>query len=722
LIYYISNDIVYICIMYVIITDRKFCFNMGRIVRIACRIAIEGVALSVFCISFLSFMSCSSRVSGLNDGGNAMSNVDEKTVLSILSSYEGDGKEMFERGVRQCAALWRESDGSEEEFAGFVKENYVGDKYAKEKLLGKLSLAFEQLYGAYNQLTIDLQKPTMLSGPEPDAIDYIFSGYSPSAHFSDDMFSNKVAFITILNFPNFSLEEKNELGKEWSRLEWAYARMGDMFTTRVPAAVLQSSADAYSSAENYIASYNIEMGHLLAEDGSRLFPPEMSLLSHWNLRDELKSDYAEGKEGLAKQEMIYKVMERIVAQDIPFGVVNNTEYDWAPYSNKVFKEGKEVSLDPEGAGRYQHILDIYHAMLETDPYEPQLPTGILRNFEGGMELSSEEIEELFIHLISSKQVKDVAALIEKKLGRGLRPYDIWYDGFKSRASISEDFLTEKTRKLYPTPEAFHADMPRILGKLGFPGDYAAWVADKIEVEAARGSGHAWGTQGHGYHSFLRTRSNADGMDYKGYNIAVHEFGHNVEQTIDLYDMDYPMLYGVPNTAFTEALAFVFQARDLQLLGYESGFDYNRTLDIFWGMYEIMGVSLVDMYMWRWLYDNPKANAEELRDNTLRIAREVWNKYYEPVLGEKDSPILAIYSHMVNSPMYLPNYPFGSIIEYQLEEYFSTLSNPEMIGPEIIRIYKLGRLTPQAWMTRAVGSLVSTEPILNAVSTILASLN
>ena len=56
----------------------------------------------------------------------------------------------------------------------------------------------------------------------------------------------------------------------------------------------------------------------------------------------------------------------------------------------------------------------------------------------------------------------------------------------------------------------------------------------------------------------------EGMDYKGYNIAVHELGHNVEQTITLQDVDHYMMHGVPNTAFTEAWAFVFQKRDLAL--------------------------------------------------------------------------------------------------------------------------------------------------------------
>ena len=94
---------------------------------------------------------------------------------------------------------------------------------------------------------------------------------------------------------------------------------------------------------------------------------------------------------------------------------------------------------------------------------------------------------------------------------------------------------------------------------------------------------------------------------------MHEFGHNVEQVTDLYHIDYYPLAGVPNSATTEAMAFLFQARDLQLLGYgRQKMDDNATLDIFWGMYEIMGVSLVDMYTWRWLYAHPDATAAGLR--------------------------------------------------------------------------------------------------------------
>ena len=259
----------------------------------------------------------------------------------------------------------------------------------------------------------------------------------------------------------------------------------------------------------------------------------------------------------------------------------------------------------------------------------------------------------------------------------------------------------------------------MLRYLGFSADQARYIAERIVVENARGSGHAWGAQGRWEPARLRTRVGEQGMDYKGYNIAVHEFGHNVEQTLDLYQMDYYMLNGVPNTAFTEALAFIFQKRDLFLLGFDYNMDENTTLDIFWGAYEIMGVALVDMYTWQWLYEHPHATAAELRDAVLTIAKDVWNQYYEPVLGTHDSPLLAVYSHMVNAPMYLPNYPFGHIIEYQLEKHLAQTDNWMEFASELRRIYTIGRLTPHIWMQEAVGSDVSVDPLLDAVEEIMA---
>ena len=238
----------------------------------------------------------------------------------------------MERGVKQAAALWTEEDGSAEDFKAFVEANYARTEEERTALFESLSRMMEKLNESADMLTVELLKPTQLTNAgEPTEIDWIMSGYDTRAHLMDDLFANKVAFITILNFPFYSLEEKNTLGREWSRREWAEARLGDVFTSRVPAKIQARLTETMAAAENYIADYNICMDRLRTEDGRQLFPDGMKLLSHWNLRDELKVDYNDQE----KQEMIYQVMQRIVRQEIPQEVINNPEPIWYPYSNKV---------------------------------------------------------------------------------------------------------------------------------------------------------------------------------------------------------------------------------------------------------------------------------------------------------------------------------------------------------------------------------------------------
>ena len=616
----------------------------------------------------------------------------------------------MERGVKQAAALWTEEDGSAEDFKAFVEANYARTEEERTALFESLSRMMEKLNESADMLTVELLKPTQLTNAgEPTEIDWIMSGYDTRAHLMDDLFANKVAFITILNFPFYSLEEKNTLGRNWSRREWAEARLGDVFTSRVPAKIQARLTETMAAAENYIADYNICMDRLRTEDGRQLFPDGMKLLSHWNLRDELKVDYNDQE----KQEMIYQVMQRIVRQEIPQEVINNQEPIWYPYSNRVESQKSKVERR-EPDTRYQKILDIFHAMQQVDAYCPNMPTGIIRNFEGDIEIPAAEIDSLFRSLISSEQVQIVASEIKNRLGRELRPYDIWYDGFKARSGMDEEALSAETRKRFPDPITYEKKIAGMLTTLGFQKENAEEISRHIVVEPARGSGHAWPCMGHNEPSRLRTRIAPEGMDYKGYNIAVHEMGHNVEEVISLYKMDYYMLHGIPNTGFTETSAFLFQARDLQLLGYgKQTMNRETVLDQFWGMYEIMGVSLVDMRMWQWLYDHPKATAAELREAVLEIAAEVWNAYYEPVLGEKDCVLLAIYSHMVNSPMYLPNYPIGHIVQFQLEQALADKEG-QAWAEAYERWYRLGRLTPQEWMRQAVNGTLSVQPVLQQI--------
>ena len=658
---------------------------------------------------FISFMiGCTTKTNPVEKTAISTQTID-KVITTLTSENTNVDKTMIEKGVRQAAKLWKSQDGSEEEFSRFCGDNFIADPEEKKQIFLKISDYLEAIFGNFNEMTLRLQRNVQEATGPLFAIDEAFAAYSPNAHFTDDFYGNKLAFIIALNFPQRSLEEKESLGTD--RLAWAYARLGDLFTKRIPANLQQAYSQSLSDADVYISKYNIYAGHLLDEKGEKLFPEDMILLSHWNLRDEIKANYNKGNEGLQKQQTLYEVMKRIISQEIPKEVINSGDYDWNPSANTLFQAGKTINGKPENTVRYEKFLNNFKAAQAIDPYAGN--TFIDRSFSEDMEISVDDAEALFKSYLSAPEIQTIARLVAQRLGRNLEAFDIWYDGFKARSNLDEEKLSEQTRKLFPNAEAMKKQLPVILMKLGFTSERAHYITDKISVDAARGSGHAWGASMKGQNSHLRTRIPAGGMDYKGYNIAIHEFGHNVEQTLSLYDVDYYLMSGVPNTAFTEALAFVFQKRDLDLLGIKDNDPKKESMDVWdkaWQLYEIAGVSLLDINVWKWLYANPNATSGELKDAVIRLAKEIWNEYYAPVFGIKDEPILAIYSHMISYPLYLSAYSFGQIIEFQLEQYLSGKD----FAKEIDRIFRLGKLTPNQWMLQATGKPLSVEPLLEAV--------
>jgi hypothetical protein len=667
--------------------------------------------ISLSLLSLLIFFSCQQSIQQEERSPIVPARVSE--VIDLLVSEHGSGQATrIERGVEAAATLWRTSDGSTEDFKTFCLQHYMASEQERDMVFDRLAHYFEHLQGYMNRITLELNRQIHEDRGPIHLIDQLFGSYSPSAHIQDDFFNNKIAFIIALNFPSYSLDEKNESGSQWSKREWGMARLGDIYTARIPPRLLQERNQVYSDGRLYISEYNIYAGKLLDEKGNTPFPQGMKLLAHWNIRDEIRSNYGQ-ENGINKQELLYQVMLRIIGQDIPQEVINNNQYLWNPLTNTLYDGEKTVAFKPEGVVRYQHLLNNFIAIRNIDPYHSELNTYIKRHFEGSMEIPRKEVEALFREYAASPLLREVAQLISQRLGRELRPYDLWYDGFKGRSGISEEDLDKITKSLYPNATALNRDLPRILRELGFSPQDADFIAERIDVDPARGSGHAWRASMRSKPSHLRTRIGADGMDYKGYNIAIHEFGHNVEQTISVHMTDNYFINGIPNTAFTEALAFMFQRRDMEFLGMKQDDprqQYLEVLDIFWDNFEMMGVSLVDMQVWEWMYNNPQATAEQLKEAAIQIATEVWNEYYADVFGERDTPILAIYSHMIQSPLYLSNYPYGRLIMFQLEEYIQNKDFAE----EVLRIYSLGRLTPQHWMQQAVGEQISNQPIFAAV--------
>ena len=658
-----------------------------------------------------------------------------KTLENELVAKHGESQRArAKRGIAQVAQFWREADGDRAAFESLVRTHFAGDQETRDALFNRMQFVLESIYGHMTEIGRDLRWQSDLDLGPVLPFDEILAGYEPSAHINDDFFANKMAFVILLNFPVTTLEERLTEGESWTRRQWAEAALALPFSKRIPSDVNLAVGKASADASQYVATYNIWMHHLLDAEGRRLFPEGMRLLEHWNLRDEIKAQYsAEG--GLPKQRMIQRVMERIVDQTIPEVVVDNPNVDWNPYTNVVKAAAVDDAAEGEGRPapatitnarepdtRYARILDTFHAVRLVDPYSPTAPTHIERSFEEGRQMLESRVEAMLKEVVSSPLVPRVAEIIEKRLGRPLEPFDIWYNGFRPRGKYSESELDAITRKRYPTAEAYKKDMANLLRKLGFTKERAEYLAANIEVDAARGSGHALGSGRRGDNPRLRTRVGKDGMDYKGFNIAVHEMGHNVEQVFSLKDIDYYTLQGVPNTAFTEALAFVFQAKDLELLGLSSPTPESRalqTLNDFWGTYEIAGVALVDMAMWHWMYEHPDATPEQLKNAVVAISKEVWNRYYAPVFGERDVTLLGVYAHMVNNFLYLPNYPIGHLIAFQIEEKIEETGN---LGAEFERMSRYGSLPPDMWMKHATGQPVGASALLHATEKALEVVN
>lgn len=651
----------------------------------------------------------------------------------LVTQHGENQRKRLQKGIQQVLSFWREEDGNAAEFEAFVRKHFApSPSTTLDVMFSRFEQLLEQLDGHMNEITLAFRRQADLDVGPIFPFDEIFAAYSPSAHVDDDFFKNKLAFIVLLNFPLTTLEQRLAEGEKWTRRQWAETRLAHRFAKRIPAEVNAAISRASAESDQYIAEYNIWMHHLVDDSGKRLFPPKMRLLSHWNLRDEIKANYAHQEHGLPKQRMIQRVMEHIVNQTIPVTVIDNPHVDWNPYTNAVTLSSVRdadgppphelnVTNAPEPDTRYATLLKTFQASKLADPYSPTAPTLIARRFNEDRELPEPRVKMMLEQVVSSPLMKDVAALIEKRLGRPLEPFDIWYNGFRPRSTYTEAELDSIVKQRYPTADAFKKDIPTLLVKLGFSPERSQFLAERIAVEPARGSGHAWGAEMRSAPARLRTRVENDGMNYKGFNIAIHEMGHNVEQIISLYDIDHWLLRGVPNTAFTEALAFVFQGHDLELLGLASPDAQSealKALNEFWATYEIAGVALVDMEVWHWMYENPAATPTQLKDATIAISKKIWNASYAPVFKKNDIVLLGIYSHMIHSFLYLPDYPIGHLIAFQVE---AQMKKAGSVGAEFERIARLGRISPDIWMKKATGMPVGPEALLTATLRAIDSL-
>src|SRR5438874_7877119 len=363
-----------------------------------------------------------------------------KLERELIAKYGEAQRLRLERGLRQVGEFWRPEDGDAAAFEGFVRANFAGDQATLDTMFNRFERLLEQLGGHMHEINREFRQQMDLDLGPVLPFDEMFGGYDSSAPIIDDFFQNKLAFVALLNFPLTTLDERLKEGPSWTRRQWAGVRLAQRFSKRIPADVNLGIAQAEAAAARYVAEYNIWMHHLLDENGQRLFPPKMRLLSHWNLRDEIKADYADKQNGLAKQRMIQQVMGRIVTQTIPAVVVNNPNVDWNPFTNEAKLAAVKDSDSPVAASmnissarepdtRYATLQRDFLASKKADPYSPTTPTLIARRFDEDREIPEARVKAMLEH-------SDSPAPASMNISSAREP-DTRY------ATLQKDFLASK---------------------------------------------------------------------------------------------------------------------------------------------------------------------------------------------------------------------------------------------------------------------------------------
>src|SRR5262249_16333325 len=192
-------------------------------------------------------------------------------------------KARIDRGLHQVGEFWRSDDGDASAFEDFVRTNFAGDQATLDTTFNRFENMMEQLDGHMHEINRVFRNQMDLNAGPILPLDEVFGGYDPSARVVDDFFQNKLAFVVLLNFPLTTLDQRLKDGPSWSRRQWAEVRLAQRFDKRIPADVNLAISQAAAEAEQYISDYNIWMYHLVDDKGHRLFPPNMRLLTHWNL-------------------------------------------------------------------------------------------------------------------------------------------------------------------------------------------------------------------------------------------------------------------------------------------------------------------------------------------------------------------------------------------------------------------------------------------------------
>jgi len=615
----------------------------------------------------------------------------------LIDRHGASCRNRIETGVARVQGRWTDEDGAEDAMRAFCLDHFVADPTRLSDLVDRLERATEQIGGHLYEMHRTLRRWSDLRGERMDEIDDLLATFDPAPDLSDQFYKQKIAFVALLNLDRPDLQTMLEEGEHWTAAQWTAVRICRGFGPRIPAEVSELARDLGHRADTFVSDFHVPVGTLVTPDGSRPFDADRKLLAHWIIREEIRGGYAD-PEGLPRQRAVMCVMGRHVDGTIPKAIMSGeSQDDWDPAANTI---GGAAATELVGLERYERWLDMFTVARAYDAHHPEHPTAIARKFDLQREIPEDRVEQLLLDLLESPTRDLLMELVAKRIDRPLEAHDIYFD--QITPSLPIEALDARVRDRFGDHRGLQLALPDLLRGLGYPGGAADFLGTRIQVEIARGAGHAMRPYLPEYNAWLRTNSLDHELGWDGFDTAMHELGHNLEQLISTHFVPRPALRGVPNTACTEAFAFLYQALAPQVLGLgETGEDAaNCTVaQTMLEACQIAGPALLELHVWRWLYANPDADADALRGQVLSTAETLWEQHYRRYLGRDQYATLAAYQHMIGYPLYLADYALGHIISHQIRSHVQGRD----LAAETHRICSIGRITPDGWMQRAVGT-------------------
>jgi hypothetical protein len=631
----------------------------------------------------------------------------KKLVRALTARHGKKHEHDIELGIKACKRIWTSAREDRPAFESFCLEHYTPPGRERDQLLARLDEFHHAVSGNLEASMKVIRAGQDMADRPLTPAESVLASFSPSTHLQTDYREAHIAALIQLNFGG-------RAGEPRARTEWAAQRLGRVGRTAVPAKLQAALTRANAQADRFISAYNLHLDRIVFDDRSVRFPEGTRLQSHWGLRDYMMSLNGQ-PDALPRQRAILDLMRRVVDGEIPEAVLDNPAVTWNVPEGRIENGKKKALAVGHGPLRWEQFRKVWRAQLAIDPHRHR-GNMIDEKFLEEREIPEKTVVALLTELLSSPLAERVGRFVSARLGRPLEPFDVYYRGFASGAAKAP--LSYDIRERFPSAAALGQAIPRILERFGWDTARAEWIASRIRVDNARSAGHAWQPFTDHDLQLLRLRVSEDGCDELGFETFMHELGHCVEGVLTSYDMDYKILWGVPNTAFTEGFAFTFESRGDEILGRPASSDKDAsTLVNFWEPFEIAGTALAEIRLYHWLYENPKASASRIQKTIRSIADEIWNAYYARIFGADGHGLLAVYSHMLWGDFYLAEYPLGYIIAYQLRRHL----DGRALAPEMERICALGRIEPQVWMKEAVGSEISLEPLLEDTQAALVRL-